>query len=52
MDGEAFAEHLKQFMDPETGARRLTCVSRERIPEDLRKGFRADDWAGVCVMAV
>jgi hypothetical protein len=46
MTSDAFEEHMKEFLDPETGERRLTCVSRAVIPEHLRKGGRAADWAG------
>ena len=53
MSGEAFEQHMKQFIDPDTGERKLTCISRARIPEDLRHGDLATEWAGVplCVNA-
>jgi hypothetical protein len=47
MSDAAFEQQLNKFMDPATGERRLTCVSRVRIPEDLAHGPRAQDWAGV-----
>lgn len=47
MTADAFEQHMKQFIDPDTGERRLTCVSRAHIPEDLRHGDRAAQWAGV-----
>lgn len=34
--GEALEHHLKNFLDPSTGRRRLTCLSRQSIPADIR----------------
>lgn len=45
MSDEAFEKQIRNFMDERTGERRLTCISRTHIPEDLAHGTRADDWA-------
>jgi hypothetical protein len=47
MSDAAFEQQLRKFMEPISGERRLTCVSRQRIPEDLAHGPRAQDWAGM-----
>jgi hypothetical protein len=47
MTDAAFEEQMSKFFDPDTGRKRLTCVSRQRIPEDLKGGERCNDWAGV-----
>ena len=52
MTSQAFEEHIQQFIDPNTGARKLTCTSRADIPEDLRKGARATDWAGAHMLVL
>lgn len=47
MSEAAFEQQVQRFMDPNTGERRLTCTSRQRIPENVGHSERADEWAGM-----
>lgn len=46
MSDAAFEEQMNKFFDSTTGRKRMTCVSRDRIPENLRKGEKCQEWAG------
>ena len=46
MTDAEFSAHLSQFLDDTKAARRLTCISRSKVPEDLAFGERAAEWTG------
>jgi hypothetical protein len=43
---EEHSQKWRKFLDPATGKRRLTCKSRQAIPEDVDLSERASEYKG------